>query len=118
MAGGQSEPATGFTAGSRNTLGVTGGLVVIGAVVAAPQFVLTPGVLVTVLVVGSLLGGIVVAVTRTYRPSPAFLVLLAPLVFLGFARLPEFTPLTRPALLVGIAAFTVAGAVTDRVTSR
>lgn len=97
---------------TRRGAAIAVGLVVITAVVAAPQFVLPPALLGSALVGGGVLGVATVMIANRRPPSRTFLILLAPLVFLGVAVLPDATPLTRPAILVGISAFTLAGALT------
>ena len=94
---------------------VAGGLVVIAAVVAAPQFVLDPIVLAIVLVVGTCCG-VVAAVGSHYRPpSRGFLVLTIPLVFLAVTWLRETLGLAPATLLVGLSTVVVAGTVTERL---
>lgn len=102
---------------SRISISVTGALVVIVAVIAAPQFILTPSVLVGMVGGGVVSGGVVVIVTRVFQPSRVFLLLLMPLFLLGIGMLQAETALSRPALLVGISAFIVGGALSDAYLS-
>lgn len=99
---------------TRSSVAVAGGFVVIAAAVAAPQFVLSPELLTGLLLGGLTVGMVVVFLTRVVQPSRVFLLLLVPLVFLGFSALPDATSLSRPALLVGLSAFTIGGALTER----
>lgn len=98
---------------SRVSLGVTGAIVVIVAVIAAPQFILTPAVLVGMVGGGIVSGGVVVVITRGFQPSRVFLLLLMPLFLLGIGMLQAEATLSRPALLVGISAFIIGGALSD-----
>lgn len=94
---------------------LAGGLVVIAAVVAAPQFVLDPRVLAAALLLGAG-SGVTAALLAHYRsPSRGFLVLSIPLGFLGVTWLRATLGLAPPTLLVGVSAVVVAGTVTDRV---
>ena len=94
---------------------LAGGLVVIAATIAAPQFVLDPPILAVVLVAGACCG-VVGALLSHYRtPSRGFLVLSIPMVFLAITWLRETLGLAPPTLLVGLSAIVVAGTVSERL---
>lgn len=100
---------------TRTGIALAGALVVITAVVAAPQFALDPVIFTAVLLAGVGVG-VVTALLSHYRsPSRSFLVLAVPLVFLTASWLRDTLGLAAPTLLVGLSAVVVAGTVTDRI---
>ena len=111
---GQTESES-WRAPTRSGVALAMGVVVVTAVVAAPQFVLAPHVLAVVLTVGSVIGT-GAALLSQYRPlSRSFLVLAIPLVFLAVVTLRDRVGIAPPTMLVGLSALVVAGIVTDRV---
>lgn len=104
---------------SRTGIVVAGSLVVVTAVIAAPQFVLDPLELVAVLAAGGATGVLVTVLASYRRPSRTFLLLALPLVFVGIAAAPRAFGLPEPAILVGLSTLVLAGVLTDAMlTSR
>lgn len=98
---------------------LTAGLVVITAVIAAPQFVLSPVVLVATVLLGTAVGVAGALLSHYRQPSRTSLVLAIPLVFFAIHGLQESTGIAEHTVLVGISAVVVGGTVTDiLVTSR
>lgn len=93
------------------------GLVVITATVAATQFVLSPIVFATVLLVGTTVGVAGALLSHYRRPSRTFLVLAIPLVFLGTATLQESLGIAEHTVLVGLSAVVIGGTVTDTIVT-
>lgn len=104
---------------TRLGLVLAGALVVITAIIAAPQFVLSPAVFAATLLLGTAAGATGAVLSHYRRPSRTFLALTLPLVFLGIHRVQESAEIAEYTVLVGISAVVVGGTVTDiLVTSR